>query len=83
MNTARIELLDNPKQFLEQLKGYDKEHINQALITKFNQKIKIEPDFNFEKAKAAGVCIEALYQWQMAMYNFNQIYLNTQPLRER
>ena len=24
MNTARIELLDNPKQFLEQLKTYDK-----------------------------------------------------------
>ena len=47
MNTARIELLDNPKQFLEQLKGYDKEHINQALINKFNQKIKTEPDFNF------------------------------------
>ena len=40
MNTARIELLDNPKQFLEQLKGYDKEHINQTLINKFNQKIK-------------------------------------------
>jgi hypothetical protein len=47
MNTARIELLDNPKQFLEQLKGYDKEHINQALIAKFNQKIKTEVDFNF------------------------------------
>jgi hypothetical protein len=47
MNTARIELLDNPKQFLEQLKSYDKEHINQALIVKFNQKIKTEPDFNF------------------------------------
>jgi dynein heavy chain len=29
------------------------------------------------------VCIEALYQWEMAMYIFNQIYLNTQPLRER
>lgn len=47
MATARIELLDNPKQFLEQLKGYDKEHINQNLIAKFNQKIKTEPDFNF------------------------------------
>ncbi len=47
MNTARIELLDNPKQFLEQLKGYDKEHINQALINKFNQKIKTQPDFTF------------------------------------
>ena len=83
MNTARIELLDNPKQFLEQLKGYDKEHINQALVAKFNQKIRSEPDFNFEKAKSAGVCIEALYQWEMAMYSFNQIYINTQPLRER
>lgn len=83
MNTARIELLDNPKQFLEQLKGYDKEHINQALINKFNQKIRSEIDFNFDKAKSAGVCIEALYQWEMAMYSFNQIYLNTQPLREK
>lgn len=29
------------------------------------------------------MCIEALYQWEMAMYNFNQIYLDTRPLRER
>ena len=53
------------------------------MIAKFNQKIKTEPDFNFEKAKSAGVCIEALYQWEMAMYIFNKIYLDTQPLRER
>lgn len=82
-NTARLELLDNPKAFLEQLKGYDKEHINQALVAKFNQKIMKDPDFTYEKAKAVGGPIEALYLWEMAMYSFNKIFLDTQPLREK
>ena len=42
-----------------------------------------EPDFTYEKAKVVGGPIEALYLWQMAMYNFNTIYLNTQPLRDK
>jgi dynein heavy chain len=78
-----LELLDNPKAFLEQLKGYDKEHINQALVAKFNQKIMKDPDFTYEKAKAVGGPIEALYLWEMAMYSFNKIFLDTQPLREK
>jgi hypothetical protein len=53
-NTARLELLENPKTLLEQLKTYDKEHINQALIAKLNQKILKDPDFTLEKAKAVG-----------------------------
>lgn len=42
-----------------------------------------DPDYNYEKAKAVGGPIEALYLWQMAMYSFNIIYLQTQPLREK
>ena len=46
-NTARLELLENPKLFLEQLKTYDKEHINQALVAKLSQKIMKDPDFTY------------------------------------
>ena len=42
-----------------------------------------DPDFTYEKAKVVGGPIEAIYLWIMAMYNFNTIYLNTQPLREK
>lgn len=42
-----------------------------------------DPDFTYEKAKVVGGPIEAIYLWIMAMYSFNQIYLNTQPLREK
>ena len=45
LNTARLYLLENPKNFLDQLKNYDKEHINQALIAKFKQKILNDPDY--------------------------------------
>ena len=40
-----------------------------------------DPDFTYEKAKQAGLPIEALYLWILAMYSFNNIYLKTQPLR--
>lgn len=76
-------MLENPKVFLDQLKNYDKEHINQALIAKLSQKIMKDPDFNYEKAKTVGGPIEAVYLWIMAMYNFNTIYVKTQPLREK
>lgn len=42
-----------------------------------------DPDFNYEKAKTVGGPIEAVYLWIMAMYNFNTIYVKTQPLREK
>lgn len=42
-----------------------------------------DPDFTEQKAKLVGGPIEAVYSWIMAMYNFNTIYLNTQPLREK
>jgi len=51
------------------------------LITKLSQKIMKDPDFTYEKARVVGGPIEALYLWTMAMYNFNIIYTNTQPLR--
>lgn len=33
-STAKLYLLDNPRQLLELLKGYDRENINPAFITK-------------------------------------------------
>ena len=42
-----------------------------------------DPDFTYEKAKVVGGPIEAVYLWIMAMYSFNNIYLNTQPLRDK
>lgn len=42
-----------------------------------------DPDFTADKAKVVGGPIEAIFQWIMAMVNFNTIYLDTQPLREK
>ena len=83
LTTARLQLLENPKNFLDQLKTYDKEHINQALIEKFRQKILSDPDYTDEKAAYVGGPTHVLYMWSMAMYTFNDIYLKTQPLREQ
>lgn len=33
-STAKLYLLDNPRQLLDILKGYDRENINPAFITK-------------------------------------------------
>lgn len=53
------------------------------MIAKFKQKILSDPDYNEDKADYVGGPTYVLYMWTMAMYNFNDIYLKTQPLREQ
>jgi dynein heavy chain len=81
--TARIYLLNDPKALLSTLQGYKKEEINQALIAKYRKKVRDDPDYNYDKAKGASLPIEVLYLWCEAMYAFNEIYLRTQPLRDK
>ena len=40
-------------------------------------------DFNAEKAASCSFAVKFLYSWIMAMYDFNKVYLETQPLREK
>lgn len=49
-STAKKYLLNDTKELLEALTGYDKENINQAYIRKLEAKFISDPDFKFERA---------------------------------
>jgi dynein heavy chain len=43
----------------------------------------IDPEFTLERAKTASYAIQFLYLWVKAMYDFNKVYNETRPLREK
>ena len=43
----------------------------------------IDPEFTYERAKTASYAIQFLYLWCKAMYDFNKVYNETRPLREK
>lgn len=65
------------------LKTYDKDNINPILIYKLEQKIMPDPDFNHERAKQCSLAVKFLYSWVKAMYDYNKVYIETRPLREK
>lgn len=75
--TAKKYLLNDPKELLDLLKNYDRDHINQTLIAKLEQKILKDPDFALERAKTCSFAVRFLYSWVQAMYDYNKVFLET------
>ena len=68
---------------MKDLIEYKKENINPALIKKLQEKIMIDPEFTLERAKTGSYAIQFLYLWCKAMFDFNKVFLETKPLREK
>ena len=43
----------------------------------------IDPEFTLERAKTGSYAIQFLFLWCKAMYDFNKVFLETKPLREK
>jgi dynein heavy chain len=82
-NTAKKYLLNDPKELLDMLRLYDKDNINQRLIEKLESKILHDPDFQLERAKTCSFAVKFLFMWCRAMYDYNKIFLETQPIRSK
>lgn len=46
-------------------------------------KIMGDPEFTLERAKSSSYAIQFLYLWVKAMFDFNKVFKETQPLREK
>lgn len=42
-----------------------------------------DPDFTLERAKTSSYAIQFLYLWVKAMFDFNKVFNETRPLREK
>ncbi|KAL4464296.1 hypothetical protein ABPG72_011341 [Tetrahymena utriculariae] len=82
-NTAKKWLLADPKELLDLLLNFKKENINQAYIKKLEEKILSHEDWSLEKAKTCSHAIKYIFSWCQAMYDFNKVFRETQPLRDK
>ncbi|CAD8066256.1 unnamed protein product [Paramecium sonneborni] len=80
---AKKYLLNDPKELLELIRNYDKNNINPYNINRLEKIVLSEPDFTFERAKQCSAAVKYLYSWVKAMYEYNKVYIETKPLRDR
>ena len=82
-STAKKFLLNDPKTLIDRLKNYDKEHINPDFIKELEKKVLPDPDFNKVRIQNVSQPCGYLFSWIKAMYDFHQVFQNTQPLRDK
>ena len=80
--SAKNDLLKNPKQLLEELINYKKDEITEELIERVAPKVQNEK-FKPEIIKASSVACEAMCKWVHAMYNFYHVNKQVEPLRKQ
>lgn len=61
--TAKKYLLNDPKELLDTLKGYDNKNINQQLIVRLEARILKDPDFSLDRAKTCSFAVRYLFSW--------------------
>jgi dynein heavy chain, axonemal len=64
--TARVNLLSNPGQFLKSMQEYDKENIPESTVKRVGAILASE-DFTMEKVKSASQALVAILKWSSAM----------------
>ena len=81
---AKINLLSSPQALLDGLKDFainKKDKIPQDSIDIIKTRILPQEDFAKEKVDKSSDAAKYLRMWVMAMYNYHQIFQETQPLR--
>lgn len=43
----------------------------------------IDGDFSLERAKQCSYAVKFLFSWVKGMYDYNKVYLETKPLRDK
>ena len=82
---AKEKLLKDAKALLQTLTDFannEKDYIPQDRIEKLEKKIMVEPDFKKDRVHNSNVAAKFVHMWIMAMYDYNKIFLKTQPLRD-
>jgi dynein heavy chain len=76
-------LLNKPRDLLTLLKKYDRTNIPASYIKNVETKCMVNPDFCLDRAKDCSIAIKYLFNWIQAMVDFNRVFLQTEPLRQK
>ena len=82
---AKDKLLKDPKNLLQLLTNFannDKDNIPQDRIKRLENVVLSQSEFAKDRVESSNEAAKYLRMWIMAMYQYNGIYLKTQPLRE-
>lgn len=80
--TAKMYLLNDPKELLSTLMNYNREAINPKYIEKLEKVCMGHPKFNEADAYGGSKATGYLFGWVKAMYDFNKVFTETEPLRK-
>ena len=81
--TARKYLLNDTRELLELLMGYDKDTTNPLYVKKLEEKVLNQPEFTLIGAEKCSFACKFLYMWVKAMYDYFRVFTDTKPLREQ
>ena len=82
---AKDKLLKDPKALLALLTNFannEKDNIPQDRIRRLEERIMSNSEFAKERVENSNEAAKYLHMWIMAMYQYNKIFLKTQPLRD-
>lgn len=80
--TAKAQLLNEPKKFLDRLKSYDREHIPDRVIKKVRPILEGE-DFTIAKAEKAATALVGINKWANAMVSYHDLLKIVNPKRQK
>jgi dynein heavy chain len=80
--TARVNLLSNPGNFMKSMQEYDKENISEATVRRVGAIIASE-DFTMEKVKSASQALVAILKWSSAMLQYHELLKIVNPKRAK
>ena len=71
----------NRKTFIDELKGFDKDHIDPKMIDKIRKEFSANEEFRPEVAKKASAAAEGLCKWVLAMDKYEVVAKKVAPLQ--
>lgn len=77
---ARMNLLNNPGQFMQKMIDFDKENISEGTVKRVNAILNSE-DFTLEKVRTASGALVAIHKWVSAMMSYHQLLKVVNPKR--
>lgn len=80
--TARVQLLSNPGQFLKSMQEYDKENIDEKVVKRVGAIIDSD-DFTPEKVASASSALVAILKWSSAMLRYHDLLKIVNPKRAK
>lgn len=67
---------------LKMIELYDKNNITDIAIKGLKEKVIYKPEFDYHQVERSSYAAKYLQMWVKCMYQYNEVYTKTEPLRK-